>query len=475
MDALLREVRSGDWLTAGRIRLWAAAALAASGAGLLFLIVTSNGLIDYQSRPLGSDFSNVYAAGSYVLEGKAEAPFGWPAQFAREKAIFGADTQFYGWHYPPFFLFVAGALATMPYLLALAVWQGVTFALYLFSIRTILSVVVPSPRWGEGVGGLRPPFFMSRTPMQSIGYGEGDRTSRSVPPHSTARSAVDLSPTGRGKESSAQNSTWILLALAFPAVLVNIGHGHNGFLTAALMGYALVMLDRRPVLAGILFGLLSYKPQFGLLIPLVLIASGRWRTLAAAAATVAVLIVATTLVFGTDVWRAFFTSMHLTRVEVLEAGGTGWHKIQSVFAWVRMWGGGVPLAYAAQGAVTFAVACALVWLWRSEAAYPVKAAALAIGAILATPYSLDYDMMVLAPAIAYLAADGMTRGFNPWEKSALALLWFVPLFARAIAEHTLIPIGVFAMLAVFVFALRRAANDNAAVAPRSLNRTKTAP
>ena len=60
------------------------------------------------------------------------------------------------------------------------------------------------------------------------------------------------------------------LALAFPAVFVNLGHGHNGFLTAALIGFALLWLDRRPVVAGILFGLLAYKPQFGLMIPLVL-------------------------------------------------------------------------------------------------------------------------------------------------------------------------------------------------------------
>ena len=75
------------------------------------------------------------------------------------------------------------------------------------------------------------------------------------------------------------------------------------------------------------------------------------------------------LAFGPDVWHAFFGSAHLTRVEVLEQGGTGWHKIQSVFSMVRMWGGGVPLAYAAQGAVTIALAAALIWLWRSAATY----------------------------------------------------------------------------------------------------------
>ena len=83
---------------------------------------------------------------------------------------------------------------------------------------------------------------------------------------------------------------------------------------------------------------------------------------------VALLALVATLAFGTEVWTAFLASTHFTRTVVLEQGQTGWHKIQSVFSWVRMWGGGVALAYALQGAVTVLVAGALVWLWRSPAA-----------------------------------------------------------------------------------------------------------
>ena len=139
---------------------------------------------------------------------------------------------------------------------------------------------------------------------------------------------------------------WLLLALAYPAVFINLGQGHNGFLTAALIGAALCQLDRRPILAGILIGCLAYKPQFGLLIPLVLAVSGRWRTFAAAAVTVAVMAIAVTLAFGVEVWPAFLASTKFSRIVVLEQGGTGWYKIQSVFSWVRMWGGGIALAYA---------------------------------------------------------------------------------------------------------------------------------
>jgi hypothetical protein len=400
LGSFIGALRRGDWITAERIRLWALAMLAASAIGIAAVAATSDGLNDYKGRPLGTDFSNVYAAGTYVLDGNPAAAFGWPAQHARERAIFGAATPFYGWHYPPFFLVIAGLLALMPYALSLAVWQGATLLLYLGTIRLILH----SAR--VEFGGL-----------------------------------------------------WLPVALAFPAVFVNIGHGHNGFLTAALIGTALAVLDARPVVAGVLLGLLAYKPQFGVLIPLVLIATGRWRACFAAGATVAMLTLATLVAFGPEVWRAFFASTHLTRVVVLEQGGTGWHKIQSVFAVVRMWGGSVPLAYAAQGALTLALVAAMIWLWRSAAAYPLKAGALILAAILATPYSLDYDLVTLAPAAAFLAADGWSRGFDAYQKSALALLWFMPLIARPVAEHTLIPLGVPAMVTVFALVLHRAAGD----------------
>jgi hypothetical protein len=400
--ALIGTLLSGDWLTRARIRLVACAVLAASAIGILYLIATADGLIDVRGRPLGTDFSNIYAAGTYVLEGQPGAPFDPQRQHGRERALFGEATPFYGWHYPPFFLFVAGALATMPYSLALAVWQGATLLLYLIAMRAILSGV------------------------------------------------------SRPASAPGRDGLWLLIALAFPAVFVNLGHGHNGFLTAALTGFALVALEHRPIVAGVLFGLLAYKPQFGVLIPLVLAVTGRWRAFTAAAATVILMIVAATLAFGAEIWSAFFASTRFTRLVVLEAGDTGWHKIQSLFAWVRMWGGPIALAYALQTTLTVVVAVALVRLWRSDCAYALKAAALAIAMMLATPYSLDYDMMVLAPAIAFLAADGLARGFLAWEKTTLAALWLAPLVARSVAEWTVLPLGVPAMLAVYVLVMHRA-------------------
>ena len=145
---ILASLRNGDWLTRERMRLVALAAIAASVAGLVFLVVTSDGLNDYQGRPLGTDFSNVYAAGKLALAGRPEAPFDPLQHHAHEKAIFGEATPFFGWHYPPFFLFVAAVLALMPSTLALALWQAVTLLLYLVSIRMILRFIPPPSELG---------------------------------------------------------------------------------------------------------------------------------------------------------------------------------------------------------------------------------------------------------------------------------------------------------------------------------------
>ena len=390
---------SGNWLTAERLRAYCLILIALAVIALGALLATSKGLNDYQGRPLGTDFSNVYAAGKYVLEGKSAAPYDWPLQHKKEQEIFGEQTPFYGWHYPPIFLFLAAALALLPYLAALAVWQASTLALYLLSIRAILP-----------------------------------------------RAAI-----------------W-LPALAYPAVLINIAHGHNGFLTAALIGGGLYLLRSKPVAAGILLGLLIYKPQFGVLIPLALAAGGYWRAFVAAGLTVLALCAASYVAFGIETWDAFRDSMTLTREIVLEKGDTGFHKIQSVFAAVRLLGGSAGLAYAAQGIVFVTVAAFVFRLWRGNRAFALKAAALIAGSMLATPYLLDYDLMIAAPAIAFLAGHGLNKGFAPYEKSLLVFVFIAPLLSRAIAEHMLLPLGLIAVLLLFSIAIKRASESTAASA-----------
>src|ERR1700726_3688880 len=191
-------LRFGEWLTSARARPYSLILLGIRVIAVVGWIAVSDRLIDRNGKPLGTDFSNVYAAGALTWQGRPAEAYEPALQHAAERAVFaGRDVPFYGWHYPPFFFAVAVLVTTVPYAWGLSIWLVTSLAAYLAVIRAIL----PRPET-------------------------------------------------------------LLTAAAFPAVVVNIGHGQNGFLTAALLGGALQMLDRRPWLPGLLIGALAHKPPF---------------------------------------------------------------------------------------------------------------------------------------------------------------------------------------------------------------------
>lgn len=396
-------LRSGAWLTPDRARGYSMLLLGFALAGLLVWVALSEHLLDRNGKPLGTDFSSFYAAGSLVLDGRATDVYDMALHHAREQLIFGAATPYYAWMYPPLFLLVAAPLALLPYPLALAVWQGSTLVLYLLVIAMI------------------------GRPLRRAGIAIGP--------------------------------TWLFAAAAFPAVFINLTHGQNGLLSAALFGGALVALPQRPMIAGLLFGLLAYKPQFALVIPVALIAGSNWRATVAATLTVAATVVATLIAFGLDLWPAFFASMEASRKLLLEQGNVGFEKLQSAFAAVRLLGGGIPIAYAVQGVITAAVICATAWVWHARLDHPQKSAVLLVGTLLASPHVLDYDLTILGPALAFATMTGLMRGFRAYEITLLAATWFVPLIARTMAGIAALPLGFIVLAALYAALLRRTTTD----------------
>jgi hypothetical protein len=243
-----------------------------------------------------------------------------------------------------------------------------------------------------------------------------------------------------------------LLALAIPMAFINALVGQNGFLTAALIGGALYLIPVRPVLAGICLGLLTYKPQYGLLFPIVLIATGHWRVFISAAVTAVVLATASWLAFGIESWLAFFHWMPKFSQTFLTEGKAPWWKLQSIFSLVRYFGGNEPLGWAFQWVLTASVAVVLALIWRSRVRYTLKAAALAAGTLLTTPYLFMYDMMVLAIPIAFLIRIGLKSGFRTYELPVLGAV--VALIGCYM--FTGIPTGLGATLVVSMLILRRA-------------------
>jgi hypothetical protein len=210
-----------------------------------------------------------------------------------------------------------------------------------------------------------------------------------------------------------------LIALGFPGAIWNVTAGQNGFLTTALIGGALGLLERQPVLAGICLGALTYKPQFGILFPLVLAVTGRWCAFATAATTAVALAALSLAAFGTAPWLTLTNSVATANQLVLADGGMGWSKLQSVFGLVRALGGGETLAWIVHGSCAVAAAVAITLLWRTRAPYDLKAAALATAVVLVTPYAFAYDLVLLAVPCAYLLRFGLAHGFLRFESPGL--------------------------------------------------------
>src|SRR3546814_95043 len=102
------------------------------------------------------------------------------------------------------------------------------------------------------------------------------------------------------------DATILVLALLLaPASYINISGGQNGFLTGALLIGGLRLLGPKPILAGICFGLLTVKPQLGILLPFALLASRQWTAIVVASVTAALLVGASALLFGWESWQAY--------------------------------------------------------------------------------------------------------------------------------------------------------------------------
>ena len=244
----------------------------------------------------------------------------------------------------------------------------------------------------------------------------------------------------------------LLLAACFPVVINNASVGQNGFLTAALIGGTLYFLPLRPVLSGICLGLLTYKPQYGLLFPIALIAASQWTVFVTAAVVAVLLACVSLMAFGIESWQAFLHWMPMFSQAFLTEGRAPWFKLQSIFGLVRYFGGSEQLGWAFQWTMTAAVAVTVVMIWRSRVRYSLKAASLAVGALLATPYLFLYDMMVLAIPIGYLVRLGLAHGFRAHEVPALGIAMVLIL----VFLFTGLPVGLGATLIVGALVLRRA-------------------
>lgn len=233
-------------------------------------------------------------------------------------------------------------------------------------------------------------------------------------------------------------SMWCLAG--FSGLWINLAHGQNGFLTAGLAGAAILSLERRPALAGVLIGLLAVKPQLALLFPVALLAIGAWRTLAWAAVTATAFLAAGIEVLGVATLRASLASLADARM-YLENGNLPWEKMPTLFAMMRLLGAPVAMAYAVHATGAVLAAGVVWWVWRRSKDWPMRAASLVVGTFCVSPYVFDYDLAWLALAIAWMGLAGIRDGWLRGERELLVAAWLLPFLIPLAVKVTHVQVG----------------------------------
>jgi len=246
-----------------------------------------------------------------------------------------------------------------------------------------------------------------------------------------------------------RRSTAVVAAMAPFAVAVNIDFAHNGFITAGLIGLSLVLLERRPWLAGIFLGLLTYKPHIGVLFPLALLASRNWRALASATLATVILGIGAAFAFGPEGWSSFFHAL-ADRQSSLSPDTRVPLALHSVFGLLRWAETGARVAWGGHLLVAAIVALTVWVVWAKPIPFSLKAAVLCIGSAMISPYILFYDLCILSIAVLFLVRDAMARGFLAGERTVI-LICFAALFLVQV------PIGPVVCTALLTLAARRIA------------------
>jgi hypothetical protein len=214
------------------------------------------------------------------------------------------------------------------------------------------------------------------------------------------------------------------LILFAPATALAFEFGQTGFLTSALMVSGFRFVESRPALSGILFGLVSIKPQLGILLPIALISARLWRTLATAGVTVLVLVLASSAAFGWSIWPLWLSQLP---AHADWAATTKPQYMPTIVANLTFLGVDLPVARVIQLAVAAAVA-GIIWTCFRPGPTQMGISALLVGTFLATPYAFVYDMpMVTNAVLAVLRDRGQTnRALTIPELIVLALSLVLP-------------------------------------------------
>jgi len=393
-----RAKRCAQWLTADRIIPYSCIMLLLSAAFVITWIVISDAFTSKTIAHPGIDFSVFWTASNLVLHGHAAAAYD-PVLFNNaEVARFGAALghQSLPWLYPPTMLLFVAPVALVPFLPAYFLFFAGSLLCYVYAVQRLsgLHTHLPVPR-------------------------------------ATA-----------------------LVVIAYSAVFSCVLYGQNGILTAGIATLALHLYGRRPIVAGILIGLLAIKPQMAMVFPFVLLATRAWRTFASAALTTLLFTVAGVALAGIGSLNGLAHALSIVRGMHFTLPAY-WFVSPTPFAALRLSGASIPVALAAQAAVGLLAIAAAVNVWRGTQDMRLRGAVLAVATLLTTPYLWQYELPWLGIAIFCLIAHGLDEGWLPGDQIVIVLAWLLPVFELFNRIMALPQIGPVVLLAVLFITVRR--------------------
>lgn len=220
---------------------------------------------------------------------------------------------------------------------------------------------------------------------------------------------------------------YVLSALLNPAAAIVVRLGQDTFLTLALLAGGFALTKKRPLLAGALFGILTYKPQFWLMVPVALIASRQWKTLAATVVSACFLVLASLLAFGPGPWedwlRLMIAPTHMFNEWQTGARDSG----MNLFACARLLGASAPLANIVQ-LVGTALAALAVWrCFTRPYSRELRIAVLLAATVFAAPHIMNYDAVLLCVAATFFLSHNLHHRAHRGETVLAAVLWLCPL------------------------------------------------
>ena len=343
--------------------------------------------------PIGIDFGVYYTAGEMALNGQAAELYNYDIfHFELQKVLQREIPQLLGWVYPPSYLPVIVLFALIPYYISLGLWALLTLSLAIYAA----SLLLPKYKY----------------------------------------------------------IAWLLCG--FPGVLMNLRWGQNAFLNTALIGFGLYYLDRKPVLAGLMFGLLTYKPQMAFFPILLLLLTKNWKVLIWSGLAAIANIALSVMMFGLTPWYNFLNTFLSSTNALLDTMWIGTSAIQpTTYSVLRFLGAEHLTIQFTLGIIAMIVIFVSTWVWRKTDRLTLRGAVMVLGIFLTVPYYMQYDLMILSIPLILLSYDCILYGYRTYEIAIVTSLWFMPLINWPLVMFTKIQICPFIIFAVLVMVILR--------------------